>query len=322
MSAVPSVSGLIADIGGTNARFALVGPGRETFAERALKCADFVGPAEAAQAYLAETQPAALPRFAAFAVASPVIGDVIDMTNHVWRFSIEATRKRLGFERLEVVNDFIAIALAVPGLKPHENDKIGHGQPWTRYPIGVIGPGTGLGVALLIPKEDHFLPIATEGGHVTMPAADDLEAQVLGVLRRRFGHVSAERVVSGPGLVNLYQALAEVRGIEARACGPEEITAAAGEESDSLARDTLDLFFAMLGCLAGNLALTTGAFGGIYLAGGILPQHVAELKASRFRARFEDKGRFKDYNGNIPTFLITHPYPAFPGLASLIQPPT
>ena len=322
MSAGSAVSGLIADIGGTNARFALVGPGGETTAERVLKCADFPGPAEAAQVYLAETQPAALPRLAAFAVASPVIGDVVDMTNHVWRFSIEATRKRLGFERLEVVNDFIAIALAVPGLKRQECDKIGHGQPWTRYPIGVIGPGTGLGVALLIPHGDHFLPIATEGGHVTMPAADDLEAEVLGALRRRFGHVSAERVISGPGLVNLYQALAEVRGVEPRACGPEEITAAAGEEADPLARDTLDLFFAMLGCLAGNLALTTGAFGGIYLAGGILPQHVAELKASRFRARFEDKGRFKDYNGNIPTFLITHPYPAFPGLASLIQPPS
>lgn len=321
MSASTAAPGLIADIGGTNARFALLGPDGETSAERVLKCADHQGPAEAALAYLAEAQPAAVPGLGAFAVASPVIGDVVDMTNHVWRFSIEATRKRLGLARLEVVNDFIAIALAVPGLRPHECDKVGHGQPFGRFPIGVVGPGTGLGVALLIPQGDHFLPVATEGGHVTMPATDDLEAQVLSVLRRRFGHVSAERVVSGPGLVNLYQALGEIRGIVCRDCDPAEVSALATAKGDPLARDALDLFFAMLGSFAGNLALSIGAFGGIYLAGGILPRHAEALKASRFRARFEDKGRFKDYNGNIPTFLITHPYPAFPGLASLIRSP-
>lgn len=312
--------GLIADIGGTNARFALAGPDREPRHPLVLPCAEFAGPDEAAAAYLRRVAPGCRPARAAFAVAGPVAGDTVAMTNHVWRFSIEAVRESLGLASLQVVNDFTAVALAVPLLRPEHRVAVGgEGAPMAGTPIGVIGPGTGLGVSALVPREGGgWTTLAAEGGHVTMAPVDEREDAVLSWLRGLYGHVSAERVVSGPGLVNLYSALCELEDVEPEPLGPDQITHRGLKGENPLCAEAVRLFFAMLGTVAGNLALTLGARQGVYIAGGIVPRFVEALKASRFRERFEAKGRFRGYLAPVPTHVVTHPYPAFLGLAGLV----
>ncbi len=311
--------GLIADIGGTNARFALVPPGASQGQQPlTLACADFPGPAEAALAYLRKVAPPVPPARAAFAVACPVLADSVAMTNHAWRFSIEEVRQTLSLERLEVVNDFIAVALAVPHLQAADQATICPGRSAPGAPIAVAGPGTGLGVSLLVPRQGRWQAIATEGGHVTMAAQTAREDAILAWLRQHFDHVSAERVLSGPGLANIHAALRGLAGLPPQPLAPADITgqALAGEP---LARESLDLFFAFLGTFCGNLALTLGARGGLALAGGILPRLLPALKASAFAERFRDKGRFRDWLAPLPVDLVTHPYPAFVGLAGLVN---
>lgn len=311
--------GLIADIGGTNARFALVEPGQEPRHALVLRCADFAGPEAAAEAYIARIAPGTRPSRAAFAIAGPVTGDMVAMTNHPWRFSIDAARSRLGVHSLRVVNDFTAVALAVPLLQPEHKVAVGGGAPAAGTPIAALGPGTGLGVSALVPHGAAWEALATEGGHATMPAADEREDAVLSWLRGLYGHVSAERVLSGPGLVNLYSALAELAGREPEALTPAAVSGRALDGSCPLCREALDMFFAMLGTVAGNLALSLGARQGVYIAGGIVPRMIDALQRSRFRARFEAKGRFDDYMAAIPVWVVTHPYPAFAGLAGVVQ---
>lgn len=311
--------GLIADIGGTNARFALVTPGAEPRHALVLPCVDFTGPDEAAQAYLQRVAPDVRPGRAAFAIAGPVGGDDIAMTNHVWRFSVEAVRRKLGLDGLEVVNDFTAVALSVPLLEPAHRVQVGGGDPVPTAPIAVLGPGTGLGVSALVPHPGGTVAVATEGGHATMPATDDRECQILGWLRGLYGHVSAERVLSGPGLQNLYMALCEVDGRPPEPLPPDAISTRALDGSCPICREALHTFFAMLGTVAGNLALSLGARGGVYVAGGIVPRMLDTFQRSPFRKRFEAKGRFRDYLAGIPTYVVTHPYPAFLGLAGLVR---
>lgn len=315
-----SAVALIADIGGTNARFALVDEHGRPGEPMVVRCADHAGPAEAAQAFLAAQGGGARPLRAAFAVASPITGDVVDLTNSAWHFSIEAVRRQLGLDRLDVINDFTAVALSVRHLGPDHVVKLGGGGAVGLCPIGVIGPGTGLGVSALVPDfAGRWTALATEGGHVTLAAANAHEDAVLDWLRGRFGHVSAERILSGPGLVNLYDALAAIRGVPAAYSTPDAISARGLDGSCPLCREALDMFFAMLGTVAGNLALTVGARGGIYIAGGVLPRMRDAFVQSGFRRRFEDKGRFHDYLAPIPTWLVVHPQPAFAGLAGLVS---
>ncbi|CAA7623167.1 glucokinase [Magnetospirillum sp. UT-4] len=311
---------LIADIGGTNVRFALVAPDGAIGEALRMRCADYAGPAEAAEAFLAAASPAAAPTRAAFAVASPIAGDQVDLTNSSWRFSIEATRRRLGLERFSVVNDFTAVALSVRHLGGDDLVRLGGGAAAPVAPIAVLGPGTGLGVSALVPSPaGEWVALAAEGGHVTMAAADDHEAELLSVLRRRLGHVSAERVLSGPGLVNLYEAVAAVRGRPAAYTTPDAISQRGLDGSCAVCAETLDTFFAMLGTVTGNLVLSVGARGGAFIAGGILPRMADAFQRSGFRARFEDKGRFQSYLAPIPVWLVVHPQPAFIGLASLVR---
>jgi glucokinase len=320
-------SRLLADIGGTNARFALVAAdGSEQNA--VLRCQDHRSPAEAARAFLAGLGPHQPPRWGAFAVAAPVLEDRIALTNLDWSFSIAETESALGLERLTVVNDFTAVALAVPQLGAADTRLVGSADaplvgPDGRHreaPVLVLGPGSGLGVATLVPSCSGLMPLAGEGGHVTIAATDAMEAAVLARLRRQYGHVSAERVVSGPGLVNLYQTLAALEGAHPSRRLPVEITQAALAGSDPLCVAALDLFYALLGTVAADAALTVGARGGVYLAGGILPRLGDHFLASRFRARFETKGRLSPWLAAIPTRLITHPLPAFLGLRALAGP--
>jgi glucokinase len=308
--------GLVGDIGATNARFALVQPTGAMTPPRLSAVEDHASLAEAVEDYLRET--GAKPREAALAIAAPVAGDQVTLTNHPWSFSSERLRTRLKLARLLVVNDFAANALAIPHLHEGELAPIGGGAGLAGAAIGVIGPGSGLGVSGLIPGRHGAIAIDGEGGHATMAPADARESAVLDLLRKRFDHVSAERVLSGPGLVNLYNALCELAGVPAASLAPQQIASPAIWDEDPHARDAVAMFCAMLGTVAGNLALTLGARGGVYVAGGIVPKLGSAFVQSQFRARFEDKGRFRDYLAKIPTYVILRPTPALLGAAALL----
>jgi glucokinase len=303
---------LIADVGGTHSRCALVVDGRMGEANVVLNDRHN-GIADMLRAGLAALAPEAPVTEAAIAVAAPVRGDNVNMTNRGWQFSVEGLRRELGLERLDVINDFTAIALALPHIDDPQRVAIGGGAPLGGAAVAVLGPGTGLGVSALIPHHGAWAAVTGEGGHVTLPASNELEARLIERARGRFGHVSAERFVSGPGLLNLYEVLALELGVPAIARTPKEVSARAAS-GDDLARRTLDLFFAFLGTVAADAALTFGALGGLYLAGGILPGHRDALLASNFRTRFESKGRYLDYLRAIPTYLVTAPQPGLIGL--------
>jgi glucokinase len=307
---------LIGDIGGTNARFAIAQDGRFDHL-RILHTGDFPSLAEAIRSYLLDLPAELRPTLAAVAVAGPVSGDHVALTNQNWSFSIVETGAGLGLAELLILNDFAAASMAIPFLTPADLMPVGRGSPVAGGPIVMVGPGTGLGMAALIPAPDGWLQLASEGGHATMPPTDDEESRILDLLRRRHGHVSAERVLSGQGLTHLYEAVCGLAGQPAGAREPAAITAAALAGTDRLAGRALDLFCAMLGTVAGNLALTLCATGGTYIAGGILPRIKERLAASEFRARFEAKGRLAAYLATIPTWLVTHEFPAFLGLANL-----
>ncbi|MGB8274996.1 MAG: glucokinase [Alphaproteobacteria bacterium] len=308
---------LVADLGATNARFALQHGHRPPFRVAVLAVRDFPGPAAAIRHYLDRHAAPFAPREGRLAVAAPVDGDRVDFINHPWSFKVSALKRAFGFRRLAVVNDFEAVAGAVPFLHRRDLFKVGGGRPRAGAPKIVLGPGTGLGLGALAFTAQGWQTVATEGGHVTMAAANVREAEVLAALGRRFGHVSAERVLSGPGLVNLFSAIAELAGVAPPRATPEGIMRRALARESEFCREAADLFFSMLGTFASNAALTFGARGGVYIAGGILPEARASLAASRFRNRFESKGRYASYLAAIPTYVVTRPVPAFLGLAHL-----
>jgi glucokinase len=313
-------TGLVADIGATNARFALVARGGAIGAARVYQLADHPSLAAAIEIFLTE-EGAEKPARAVLAVAAPIAGDHVGMTNHpAWSFSIEALRTALGLERLRIINDFTANAYAIPYLQ-EEGDftQIGSGRSVAEAPAAILGPGTGLGVSALIPASSGAIAIEGEGGHVTMAASEPREAAVLAHLRARYDRVSAERVLSGPGLVNIYEALCGLAGVEPQALTPAEVAGAGLSAQDRHAREALAMFCAMLGGFAGDVALTLGAHGGVYIAGGIAPKLGDFLVASGFRASFERKGRLKEYMEKIPTFLILRESPALLGAASLLE---
>lgn len=306
---------LVADIGGTHSRFALAG-GNDITSIKVFDNADYRGLQDVIEAYLQELDLPARPTTAAIAVACPVDGDELTLTNLGWTVSIEALRRRFGFDVLHVLNDFAAAALAIPTLGPEDVLTVGGGTAMAGQPVALIGPGTGLGVAALVPCGKDWVPVAGEGGHVTLPAATDEEERIIATLRHRLGHVSAERLLSGPGLALLYGCLARTTD---PALTPEAITRLAVSRQDPDAVRTMDHFLAMLGTVTGNLALTLGARGGVYLGGGILPDLAAQLQASSFRERFVDKGRYRGYLQSIPTILVTKENPALMGLATWIE---
>lgn len=310
---------LVADIGGTNARFAIVesahaAPGRV----RVLPCAGFPGPEQAVRAYL-DAEGVAMPRVAAFGIANPVTGDEVAMTNHHWAFSVEDLRRRLGLARLLLINDFTALALSLPHLGPTELEQIGGGVRLPTHAIALLGAGTGLGISGLLPAGDVFVPLQGEGGHVTLPASTPREARVLEILGERFGHVSAERVLSGPGLIALHDALRQLDGLPALEIDSATISARGLGGDCSVCTETLHIFCALLGTVAGNLALTLGARGGVFVGGGIVPRLGAFFARSTFRERFCAKGRFRDYLERIPTWVIHAPYAALSGASHALE---
>jgi glucokinase len=308
---------LVGDIGATNGRFAMVGSDGTIGKTRVFSINHHPTIADAIRAYAAEVAPSHAWREAVLAVASPITADQISLTNHPWSFSLKDLRRSLGLKRLQVINDFAAVALSIPKLQSSDVAQIGGGSAVADAPIGVIGPGTGLGVSALIRAGDEWVPVQSEGGHVTMPANTARESQVLEYLRLRFDHVSAERLLSGPGLSNLYDALCQLDGISATMLAPSQIVESRAQNRQ--AGEAVSMFCGMLGAVARNLALTLGARGGIYVAGGIVPRMGLAFDKSLFRRQFEGRGRFREYMNDIPTFVVTRPLPALLGAAQLLR---
>ena len=307
---------LVADVGATNVRFALCADGATPCASTAFACTDFDGVEAAARAFLERAASRRAPDRGVFAVAGPVTGDVVAMTNHPWRFSVRELGRALGMDRIAAINDFTAIALSLPHLGPDGLRRIGAGTPVAGTAMAVIGPGTGLGVSALVPAAGSWAPIAGEGGHRDFAAHGEAELMVLRFLQARHGHVSLERVLSGSGLVACFLALG---GGDDPAPSPAGIGARA-VAGDATATAAVGLFSEALGAAAGDLALTIGARGGVFIAGGIVPKLGAAFDAARFRRRFEAKGRFADYVAAIPTSIITAEAPALVGLAHYSPP--
>ena len=309
---------LLADIGGTNARFALEhGPGAID-SVRTLACAAHARFEDAARAYLAAQGVAV--RHAVIAIANPVNGDLIKMTNHHWTFSTQAARRELGLATLLVVNDFTALAMALPALGPLDVRHIGGGQSKPHAVLGLVGAGTGLGVSGLIPSGDRWVALQSEGGHVAFAPGNEREVEVLRYCWQRYDHVSAERLVSGPGIALIREALAASRGIAADlTLSTAAIVERGLSNDDPLCRETIDCFSGMLGAVAADLAVTLGAQGGIYIGGGVVPRLGDYFADSPFRARFENKGRFSAFTASIPTMLITAPFPGLTGAAAILS---
>lgn len=306
---------LIGDLGGTNLRLALVREGTAE-ASATLPTADHPSLEAAIRHWLAaqDRDPVA----AALAVAGPVSGDAVATTNLPWRFSGAGLARAFGWRRVELMNDFAAQALAMPLLDPREIVQIGGGTPIENGPKVVLGPGTGLGVCALIRDDAYWMPIPGEGGHMTLAAMDDEEAEILALVRAEHRHVSAERICSGIGLPGLYAALCRRDGARVEHPEPAGIAARAGS-GDRRAREAMERFCRFLGTVAADLALIFWATGGVYLAGGIPPRWRETFLHSGFRARFEEKGRFSGALKSIPTFLVTAENPALRGLAAHVE---
>ncbi|NIA54319.1 glucokinase [Massilia sp. TW-1] len=311
---------LLADIGGTNARFALQAPGDGCADIEVLACRDYEHVKDAIDAYLARAAARGHAtdgiRHAAIAIANPVEGDMVSMTNHHWHFSIVALREACGLATLLVVNDFAALAQALPHLDARGRERIGglDAAVVEERPLGLIGPGTGLGVSGVMPAGGgRWIALAGEGGHASFAPVTRTEMRLLDALWEEHGHVSAERLLSGPGLEAIHRVLAGERLAAA------DISARALDGSCAACRATVDAFCAILGSVAGNVALTLGATGGMYIGGGVVPRLGPLFHASAFRERFEGKGRLQPYLARIPTWLVTEPYPALRGVAALLD---
>lgn len=312
---------LLGDVGGTNARWSWQSAPDAALASFAsYPCAEYASVHAVIEHYL-EDQALPRPARVAFGIATPVTGDAVRMTNHHWAFSIAALQRDLGVEHCLVINDFGAIAAALPTLKDGDLHRVGGGAAVQGAPMAVLGAGTGLGVAGVVrDASGRPVTIESEGGHATLAAADEREQAVIAHLRRRFGHVSAERAVSGPGLQNLYHAVCAIDGLACDAAlSPADVVDRALAGRDAACVEALQLFAGLLGSVAGNLALTLGARGGVFIGGGVVPKLGAAFDALPFRARFEDKGRFRAYLERIPTAVITSADVALQGAANALD---
>jgi len=310
------VTALLADIGGTNARFALLteaGIG----APLILPVADFPTPEAAIAEALAQLAPAGGVTQAVLAIAGPVPGGRAParLTNAEWYFETGALATRFGLARVQLVNDFLALAHALPHLDAHDLLRIGGGAPVAGAPMLVLGPGTGLGAAGLLPLPSGAIAVPTEGGHVSLAANDAEQEKVIAALRQRAGRAGAEEALSGRGLVALHAIIAAERGA---AVPPRDAAAViAAADTCPIASAARDMFLGLLAGYAGDMALAWGARGGVFIAGGIVPRLAPSLDPARFRAGFEAKAPMASYVAAIPLALVLHPMPAFLGLAAL-----
>lgn len=312
--------GLVGDVGGTNARFALVDGQGHIRNPRSFPCKDYPSLDAIVAEYIETTVGRKLPPRAVIAVAGPVLDGEIEFTNLDWRVSEGDLLAHFEFEAVELINDFAAQALACPLLEGQDLRPLGPTLPKGPHdcPIVALGAGTGFGVAALVRSPRGDVAIATEGGHAGFAPSDEVEVEVLKRLMAKYERVSIERLLSGQGLYDLYVALADLRG-QAAVLPDEMAVTKEGLVGDPLAGEALDRFGGILGEVAGDLALTFGARGGVFISGGIAPRIAERLASGAFRTRFEDKGRLSDYVAAIPTYLVLHPYPAIVGAARELE---
>lgn len=314
---------LIGDIGGTNARFAMANADVTGFAlKRTLKCADFDTAGDAITQYLG-TVDVPRPDAICLAAAGPIVDQQVRFTNNTWQIRAQDLKQAFGTDHVVLLNDFEAIAFSIPLLGADDAVPIGLPDPKPQlgdtYTIAVIGPGTGLGAVGLKKFGEHRVPIAGEASHGGFAPENQVQIDILMQLRERFDRVSSERLVSGPGLKNLYWALCRVHGEDRRALSAAEIFAAANDDRNSRASEAVEIFFEILGQVAGDLALALYALDGVYIAGGIAKRYPEKLANSRFRSGFEHKGRYRSLMERIPTQLITHDEPGLLGAAYRAQ---
>lgn len=308
---------LIGDIGGTNTRLALIESGRTWSQLTTYRNDDYGSLEEVISTYLSTR--AARPEAAAFALAGPVHGGAATLTNRNWTISAAALGERFTFRHCEVVNDFSAVALGIPALETGELEQAGGASPEPSAPVAILGPGTGLGVGALVPGKGGGRVLVTEGGHASLAALSARTESIVSELRHRFEHASRERALSGQGIENIYAAVAKLEGRVLTTPAAPRIGAAAAAGTDPIAIESMKHFFDWLGAVAGDLALTYGAFGGVYIAGGIVPRYMPLFRRSGFRAAFEGKGRMRAYVARIPAYVILHEEVELLGLAASLE---
>ena len=312
---------IVADIGGTNVCLGLVSGRNETTADYEIcelwsqSTEKFDGFESCLDAYIA-TLTGQHPTNACIAIAGPITADRVQMTNQNWEFSISGLRKKFGLKRLEVINDFAALAYSTLNVSAHNLTVVHAGTPVADAPRAIIGLGTGLGIAALVPTAAGWQPVPGEGGHIAFAPYNGKTAQILELIRHDMEYVCAESLLSGPGLARLHQELAVIEGRATEALSPEQITAHAVAGTDPACRETLDLFCHLLGRIAGDVSLIYGARGGVFLGGGILPRIEPILLESDFMDGFQSKGVMRDYLVNVPVYLMTGQHPALLGAAS------
>jgi len=317
------VVNLVADIGGTNIRLAITENNNITDIV-SYQCANFPGLIDVIRHYLEEKQLIDTSINACLAIACPTDDDLISMTNLPWQFSQKALKEELNLKSLTLINDYTAIAMAIPLLSDTQKVKIGGGNALPKKPIAVCGPGTGLGVANLVNIENRWHCVGGEGGHVDFAPVDDIDIKIIQHLKTTKKRVSYEQLLSGYGLEQIYQALVVINNEESSPFAAAKLTAKdissnALNGSCHVCQQALAQFCKVLGSFAGNLALTTGSLGGVYIAGGIVPRFVDYVKESEFRARFETKGRMSHLNKQTPTYIITEEQPGLMGAAAYLN---
>lgn len=320
---MPDQALLVGDIGGTNARFALANVAHPGFHDVVkLKCDDFETSGDAIRHFLA-TVGAGKPAAICLAAAGPLVDGSIKVTNNHWMVSTAALASEFDIDEIRLANDFEAIAYSLPFLAAEDRSVIGQPQgvdlSGRDFNVAVLGPGTGLGIAGLCGRSGQLVPITGEGGHVGFAPESDLQSEILALLRKRFGRVSAERLVAGSGIENLHTALVELRGSGDEIMSAAEVFTAAEDGSSQTAREAVELFFEIMGQVAGDVALTLGANDGLYIAGGIVKRYPELLRSGRFRQAFESKGRHSRIMERIPTYLIMHDQPGLLGASYLAQ---
>lgn len=310
---------LVVDIGGTNLRVGITNKQNVIDKLQLYKCAHYSDLSSILEDYFELNNLASKEINACIAIACPVETDNIAMTNLPWVFSQSELKKKFGFNKLYIINDYTAIAYAVPMLNNQQKTKVGQGQAVKGKPIAICGPGTGLGVANIVFKEELPIVVSGEGGHVDFAPTDPTEIAILSFLLTKYEHVSYEQLLSGLGIEQIYQALCHISKKAELYSSAEEISANATRGNCEVCYQTLHYFCKILGSFAGNLALTLASFGGVYIAGGIVPRFVEFTQNSEFRKSFESKGRFTEFNQQIPTYIITEPYPGMIGASAFLN---
>jgi len=301
---------LIADVGGTNIRLATVSNSTIENIE-CFKCGDYESLETIVAHYIDKNELQI--NDACFGIAGPVVGDMFSMTNLGWSFSGASVKEALGINNVHFINDYTAIAMSLASLSTEQLTTIHQGQQDVDAPRVVCGPGTGLGVAQLVKANGFYQCISGEGGHSDFAPTDRRQLKLLEHLMTRFEHVSIERLLSGQGIVNIYQSLAFIDGIETQALDASQISLAYINKNDSLCIETMEIFYSTLAQYLGNMVLASGAFGGVYIAGGIMPRLIDVLDKSAFVQAFSRKGRFSAYVLKAPIYLITEPQPGLIG---------